>query len=277
MKSTYVVRRGDSLSRIARAHGLTLSELLAVNPQFSRDDRNIDLIHPGEAVNIPHTSAYDNRTDLATSTTTCYTVVGVFPSTEEGVHDFIDWTDVGRSGTDTAWSSDNYNCQGFAGAMGHAAMEAGVATASRMIHAVGNSVDGDGNRADTVNHAITEITTEDGSRYLIDAQTRSVSPAYTLDEDGEIPDDIRDGYILDLYQNSYDGTGENTSSIRLVGSRSLDNPWGEEYLVTDQSAGLNSDRERREDCVTASDARSSPVTDDSGATDRGAGGQASSA
>ncbi|MBF0234162.1 MAG: hypothetical protein HQK65_14160 [Desulfamplus sp.] len=185
---------------------------------------------------------------------------GVFPSTDEGLQDFINWTDVGRSGTDTAYNPDNYNCQGFAGAMGYAAIEAGVATNSRMIHAVGSGgVDADGNRIETVNHAITEITLEDGSRYLIDAQTRTVSPAYTLDEDGEIPDDIRDGYILNLYQNNYD---ETTSSIRLPGSRALDNPWSEEQLVTDQSAGLNSDRERREDSFTPPDSTTPPVFDE---------------
>ncbi len=51
--SNYTVVRGDTLSGIASAHGITLKELLAVNPQFTTNGRNPNLIYPGENVNIP--------------------------------------------------------------------------------------------------------------------------------------------------------------------------------------------------------------------------------
>lgn len=50
---TYIVQRGDTLSRIAASHGITLNELLAANPQFSTGGRNPNLIYPDEIVNIP--------------------------------------------------------------------------------------------------------------------------------------------------------------------------------------------------------------------------------
>jgi spore coat assembly protein SafA len=46
---TYVVKHGDTLWDIARAHGVSLAELEAANPQI----RNPDLIYPGDHVNLP--------------------------------------------------------------------------------------------------------------------------------------------------------------------------------------------------------------------------------
>jgi len=45
----YIVKSGDNLSAIAAAHGLTLAQLLAKNPQFSA---NPSLIHPGQVVQL---------------------------------------------------------------------------------------------------------------------------------------------------------------------------------------------------------------------------------
>ena len=42
----YVVVRGDNLSRIAARHGLTLSQLLAMNPQIKNPNR----IYPGQQI-----------------------------------------------------------------------------------------------------------------------------------------------------------------------------------------------------------------------------------
>lgn len=46
--SQYTVRRGDSLSKIARANGMTLAELLSMNPQVT----DINRINVGQVLNI---------------------------------------------------------------------------------------------------------------------------------------------------------------------------------------------------------------------------------
>ena len=46
---TYTVRRGDSLSKIAREHGLGLRALIDANPQIT----NPNLIHPDQIINLP--------------------------------------------------------------------------------------------------------------------------------------------------------------------------------------------------------------------------------
>lgn len=46
--SVYIVKKGDSLGKIARANNMTLSELAAKNPQI----KNIDRIVPGQAIQI---------------------------------------------------------------------------------------------------------------------------------------------------------------------------------------------------------------------------------
>lgn len=46
---TYKVKKGDTLSKIAKAHKVTLKKLIAANPQI----KNPDLIHPGDIINIP--------------------------------------------------------------------------------------------------------------------------------------------------------------------------------------------------------------------------------
>lgn len=47
--STYTVRKGDSLWKIAVAHEVGLSEIKSANP----DIKNYDLIYPGQIINIP--------------------------------------------------------------------------------------------------------------------------------------------------------------------------------------------------------------------------------
>jgi len=47
---SYSVQSGDNLSRIAQQHGTSLNQLLQANPQFQK---NPNLIHPGQQVNIP--------------------------------------------------------------------------------------------------------------------------------------------------------------------------------------------------------------------------------
>lgn len=47
---TYTVKRGDSLSKIASDHGITLAELLDANPQYKANPDNIQV---GETLSIP--------------------------------------------------------------------------------------------------------------------------------------------------------------------------------------------------------------------------------
>lgn len=44
----YEVKPGDSLSKIAKKHGISLSQIIAANPQV----KNPDLIHPRELINL---------------------------------------------------------------------------------------------------------------------------------------------------------------------------------------------------------------------------------
>ena len=47
--NVYIVIRGDNLSTIAQAHGLSLAQLLSFNPQFQS---NPNLIYPGQVVHL---------------------------------------------------------------------------------------------------------------------------------------------------------------------------------------------------------------------------------
>jgi LysM repeat protein len=49
INSAYIVKSGDSLSLIATNYNITLAALVAVNKQIA----NIDLIFPGELINVP--------------------------------------------------------------------------------------------------------------------------------------------------------------------------------------------------------------------------------
>ena len=46
---TYKVKKGDTLTKIAKAHKVTLKKLINANPQI----KNPDLIHPGDIITIP--------------------------------------------------------------------------------------------------------------------------------------------------------------------------------------------------------------------------------
>lgn len=46
---TYKVKKGDTLTKIAKAHKVTLKKLIAANPQI----KNPDLIYPGDIITIP--------------------------------------------------------------------------------------------------------------------------------------------------------------------------------------------------------------------------------
>ncbi|MCC5788545.1 MAG: LysM peptidoglycan-binding domain-containing protein, partial [Opitutales bacterium] len=67
----YVVQRGDTLSIIARNHGVTLNRLLAAN-----DLRMNSVIHPGDRLEIPEgtTTTTDRERTSRTAETSTYTV-----------------------------------------------------------------------------------------------------------------------------------------------------------------------------------------------------------
>lgn len=48
MHRTYIVRRGDTLHRIASRYGTSLSRLIQLNPQVTRPD----MIFPGERIQL---------------------------------------------------------------------------------------------------------------------------------------------------------------------------------------------------------------------------------
>lgn len=51
--SSYTVRKGDTLSQLAKSCSLALEDLLAANPQIN----NADLIYEGQVINIPRVAA----------------------------------------------------------------------------------------------------------------------------------------------------------------------------------------------------------------------------
>ena len=57
--SDYIVRDGDTLSKLARRFGVTVEELLAANPRIT----NRDLIRTGEGLVIPRPNAQTQQTD----------------------------------------------------------------------------------------------------------------------------------------------------------------------------------------------------------------------
>lgn len=53
--TTYTVKKGDTLAKIAKAHDITLNELVAANPQI----KNINLINVNQKINIPSKESAD--------------------------------------------------------------------------------------------------------------------------------------------------------------------------------------------------------------------------
>jgi lysozyme len=50
----YTVQKGDTLRKIASRHGVTVSDILAVNPQI----KNANLIYIGQVINLPAAATY---------------------------------------------------------------------------------------------------------------------------------------------------------------------------------------------------------------------------
>ncbi|PRQ00465.1 DUF4280 domain-containing protein [Enhygromyxa salina] len=167
---------------------------------------------------------------------------GRFPSTEEGLKAFMAATAIGAGGGDTPYDVDTYNCQAFADALARSLLEAGVAENVRLIHIM--TRDGIPGSDPVVNHAVTEVELANGDRYIVDAQTGWISSDYSLDKNGEIPDDTSNELVV-LADQRYGG--EPTDYIDFGGPRDVGDTWTPVMTVTDHSAGLNSDRETRGD------------------------------
>ena len=66
---TYVVKKGDNLTKIAKQNGLSLTKLLELNKQI----KNPDLILVGQKINLPSSSSptgkqlYDNNDGYPTT------------------------------------------------------------------------------------------------------------------------------------------------------------------------------------------------------------------
>jgi len=72
MSDTYIVKKGDCLWNIAKANGMTLGELLAANPQFTKKNgRDPNLIFPGEKVIIPNKNKFSKDNDLKKGKSKC--------------------------------------------------------------------------------------------------------------------------------------------------------------------------------------------------------------
>ncbi len=69
MSIIYTVKKGDNLYNIAKDHGVTLGELLAANPSFSKRDPNLIVI--GETIEIPTVSDFCNTIDLKKGLAKC--------------------------------------------------------------------------------------------------------------------------------------------------------------------------------------------------------------
>ena len=52
---TYIVKRGDTLGKIAKQYSVSLQELLEINPQIE----NPDMIFPGQPINVPRPQGDD--------------------------------------------------------------------------------------------------------------------------------------------------------------------------------------------------------------------------
>jgi spore coat assembly protein SafA len=74
--SSYTVQRGDSLSAIAQQNGVSLSSLIAANPQIS----NPNLIYPGQEVRIPGGTQGGGGVDGPVPTTPSAPVTGSNPA-----------------------------------------------------------------------------------------------------------------------------------------------------------------------------------------------------
>ena len=78
---TYTVKRGDTLSKIASRHGVTLVGLLAVNPRYKADPNSISV---GDKVEIPGRSLGSRKTVKKKTTTKKAAPVRVVPAAPVG-------------------------------------------------------------------------------------------------------------------------------------------------------------------------------------------------
>ncbi|HEX9847758.1 MAG TPA: LysM peptidoglycan-binding domain-containing M23 family metallopeptidase [Acidimicrobiia bacterium] len=76
----YTVRRGDTLGRIARDHGVSLSDVVAVN-----DISNPDLIYPGQVLAIPGVDTKPDITHVVTRGETLARIAGKYETSVNSI------------------------------------------------------------------------------------------------------------------------------------------------------------------------------------------------
>lgn len=98
----HVVKRGETLGKIARANGITLAQLLDANPQFRA---NPDIVHPGDVVIIPG----EEPEPLPQPVPAPSAFAGRLASVARGLHDrfqFVNEADPELCGQIKKWTED---------------------------------------------------------------------------------------------------------------------------------------------------------------------------
>jgi hypothetical protein len=144
----------------------------------------------------------------------------------------------------------------IANGLGKSAMESGVATDAKLVGFTtydGNNAissrtdtnpDGSTHQVEAL-HEMTQLTTDDGKNFLVDAQTGRVSPAYQLDANGQIPDKIQNGWVTETMRMGYGFPNAQSSKADSFGDPNDASYLGSQNANASSSFGLDVDRERR--------------------------------
>src|SRR5690554_2614647 len=78
MANTYLIQRGDTLSKVAAMHHTTVKELLSLNPEI----KNPDLIFAGTTIKVPAKAA-DTDTDSVSSSGVIQEIAKAYATTAD--------------------------------------------------------------------------------------------------------------------------------------------------------------------------------------------------
>lgn len=76
---SYTVQPGDTLSGIAAANGMSLAQIESLNPQF----KDMNLIHPGETVNLGSSTPQDGSGAVALGTDASFPTSSSYPASDQ--------------------------------------------------------------------------------------------------------------------------------------------------------------------------------------------------